>query len=380
MKYLELKNDKIKSIELFDIRIPLVHPFTTSFGTETVKTGVLVRIEDSQGYVGWGESSVMADPGYSPETTETVWYILTEFLIPLFKTQIKMGKTNIPEMLGEWEKIRGHEFAKAGLESSLWALLSEQLGVSLGEIYGATKERIPTGVSIGIQKSLDELISRIEMFLSQGYKRIKIKIRPGWDVVPVQKIREEFGDILLMVDANSAYSLSEQHLEALKKLDDYNLMMIEQPLRHDDILAHCKLQKILNTPICLDESIHSVEQADLSLEMGCCKIINIKPGRVGGYYNSFLIASHNSGKVWLGGMLESGIGRMHNIFIQAREEFKIPGDTSGSDRYFKKDIIEPPVTVDETGYIEVPRSPGLGIEVLEDVIKQHSLKHEKIIF
>ncbi len=371
----------IKQIERFHVALPLVNPFTTSFGTEKVKHAIIVKITDVEDNIGWGETSVMENPGYCSETTETAWYVQREFLIPVLRRKRRKDQIlSIGEILGEWESVRGHEFAKAGIESALWALKAEQEKVSLGEIYGATRDKIPTGVSVGISSSIKELLDRINEFLEQGYKRIKIKIRPGWDTGPVSAIRDAFGDIPLMVDANSAYSLGSSNIEALRELDRLGLMMIEQPLRHDDILAHCKLQKMLNTPICLDESIHSVEQADLALEMGCCQIINIKPGRVGGYRNAILIAEHNPGKVWCGGMLEFGIGRMHNIFLQAREEFRIPGDTSGSDRYFKQDIIDPPVRVTREGYIRVPITKGLGVSVREDMIIMNSLKTDKTTF
>ncbi len=371
----------IKQIERFHVALPLVSPFSTSFGTERIKHAILVKVTDVEGNTGWGETSVMENPGYCPETTETAWYVQKKFLIPLLeKKQKEKPLISIGEIIETWESVRGHEFAKAGIESALWALKAEQEKCSLGKIYGATKDKIPTGVSVGILPSIQQLLDRIDNFLQQGYKRIKIKIKPGWDREPVNAIRDAFGDIPLMVDANSAYSLASSDIEALKKLDDFELMMIEQPLRHDDVLAHCKLQKMLNTPICLDESIHSVEQADLALEMGCCQIINIKPGRVGGYRNAILIAEHNPGKVWCGGMLEFGIGRVHNVFLQAREEFRIPGDTSGSNRYFKHDIIDPPITVTREGYIKVPKTPGLGVSVLEDMIIMNSLRTDKTRF
>ncbi len=361
---------KLEKIELFDFEMDLVHPFRTSFGEEKANQSIIVKITDVNGNIGWGETVVSKNPGYSYETIKTAWHIQIDYLIPALK-ELNKGSFSIKDVLSNWNSVRGHQIAKGGIEAALWSLKAEQEGISLGTLYGASKKRIPTGVSIGIQKNIDKLLKRIDNFLSQGYKRIKIKIEPGWDVQVVKAIRDKFGDIPLMVDANSAYSMDD--IEIMKQLDEFNLMMIEQPFGYTDLLEHMKLQKQIKTPICLDESIHSPKDAELALEFDCGRIINIKPGRVGGYYNAIKIAElAGKNKVWCGGMLETGIGRIHNIFFQARTEFEIPGDTSGSNRYYAKDIIDPPVTVNEDGYIDLPTGVGLGVEVDENSIVKHS--------
>ena len=346
--------------------MPLVHPFRTSFGIEEIKHAILVEVNDEEGNSGWGETTVMNVPSYCYETVDTAWSIQSKFLIPKLQ-ELNEDQFDVGQLHQKWDPVRGHEFAKGGIEAALWALLAESFSKSLGEVYGATKDRIPTGVSIGIQPDLDKLLARIGSFLDLGYLRIKIKIEPGWDVAVVKAIRQEFGDIQLMVDANSAYTLDD--IEVLKGLDQYELMMIEQPLAYNDILMHKQLQDQLQTPVCLDESIHNPRDAKLAMDYGACRIINIKPGRVGGYHNAIRIAKENGqGAVWCGGMLETGIGRLHNIFLQAREEFIIPGDTSGSDRYYARDVVDPAVSVDYQGYISVPKGTGLGHEVRTDVI------------
>ncbi|MDH5646204.1 MAG: o-succinylbenzoate synthase, partial [Candidatus Heimdallarchaeota archaeon] len=293
-----------------------------------------------------------------------------DFLIPIMQGINYTEEPSIQSIYQTWHGIRGHEFAKSGIESALYSLIAEQKKVSLGDLYGSSKDKIPTGVSIGIQNDLESLLNRIDFFIKQGYQRIKMKIEPGWDYEVVSAVRKEFGDILLMVDANSAYSLNDKHVETLKKLDKFELMMIEQPLAYNDILAHKQLQAQLDTPVCLDESIHDPMGAQLALENDCCRIINIKPGRVGGYTNAIEIAKYGgAGRVWCGGMLETGIGRIHNLFLQARSEFTMPGDTSGSNRYFEKDIISPEVIVNDLGYITIPKGVGLGVTVLDDYLQ-----------
>lgn len=363
---------KLNSITLREVRLPLVHPFRTSFGVEEIKHAILVEVQDEEGNRGWGETTVMNVPSYCYETVDTAWTIQTKFLIPRLAS-LNQDQFTIKELFDIWAPVRGHNFAKGGIEAALWSLLATSQKKNLGEIYGSTKEKIPTGVSIGIQKNQQDLLDRIGLFLDRGYRRIKIKIEPGWDTEVVRKIRQEFGDIQLMVDANSAYSIDDTDI--LLELDQFELMMIEQPLAYDDILMHKKLQDELDTPICLDESIHNPRDARLALEFGCCEIINIKPGRVGGYHNAIQIAEENgAGAVWCGGMLETGIGRMHNIYLQARQEFIIPGDTSGSDRYYENDVITPPVSVDDTGHITVPKGEGLGVQIETNQIEIYTAK------
>lgn len=363
-------DSEINKIDFFDIEMPYVHPFRTSFGEETHKQTIIVRIEDVEGNSGWGETSVTDTPSYAYETIKTAWHIQNDFLIPKLK-EINRPGMDIREILAGFAPVRGHEFAKSGIESALLSLKAEQDGISIGKLYGSSKSKIPTGVSIGIQKSVDYLVVRIGEFLDRGYKRIKIKIEPGWDIEPIKAIRKAYGDIDLMVDANSAYSLKD--LDILKKLDQFGLTMIEQPMAYNDILEHKKLQDQMETAICLDESIHNPKDAILSIEYGCAKIINIKPARVGGYLNAIGIAKElGKGKVWCGGMLETGIGRLHNVFYQAREEFTIPGDTSGSDRYYHEDIIFPAVEVNNKGFIELPKGKGLGAQIVEELIQSYS--------
>ncbi|MHA2501534.1 MAG: o-succinylbenzoate synthase [Candidatus Kariarchaeaceae archaeon] len=362
----------LRTITIREVQLPLVHPFRTSFGNATTKHAILVEIEDEDGNVGWGETTVEATPGYCYETVDTAWPMQTKFLIPKLK-ELNSDQFDIDALHKKWAPVRGHEFAKGGIEAALLALLAESQNKSLGDIYGSTKDKIPTGVSIGIQTDISKLLDRISTFIDQGYRRIKIKIEPGWDVEPVRAIREKFGDILLMVDANSAYTLDD--IAILKQLDEFGLMMIEQPLAYNDILQHKFLQDELQTPVCLDESIHNPKDAKLAIDHGSCKIINIKPGRVGGYYNAIKIAEEvGVGAVWCGGMLETGIGRLHNIFLQARDEFSIPGDTSGSDRYFANDVINPAVRVDDQGYIAVPKGRGLGYEVNTDQVDAYTIQ------
>lgn len=372
-----MENETIKISQIL-VSLPLVHPFQTSFGIQDKKYAIIIKIEDSEGNVGWGETVADPFPGYAYETMDTTWIIQEKYLIPSFLERFQEGLPSIQDILDGFKHVRGHNFAKAGLESAYWSFLASKQGKSLGNLYGASKDKIPTGVSIGIQPSMEALLSRIGKFLERGYQRIKIKIKPGWDHDVVARIRKEFGDIKLMVDANSAYTLSEKHLEIFKKMDRYDLMMIEQPLAYDDMLDHKILQSKIETPICLDESIHSIRHAEQAIEFDCARIINVKPARVGGYYNAKVIAEKlGKDKVWLGGMLEMGIGRMHNIFVQAKEEFTIPGDTSGSDRYFQEDIIDPPVKVDDKGFISVPEGTNLGVSVREDFILSNAIKYQE---
>ncbi len=358
------------------IKLPLVHPFETSFGIQKDKYAVIIKLTDDEGNVGWGETIADEYPGYSYETKETVWLIQRDFLIPQFLTKFDHDFPEIADVYSAFQHVRGHNFAKTGLEAAYWSLRADRERKSLGQYYGSTKNEIPTGVSIGIQESIKELISRIEFFVDQGYKRIKMKIKPGWDITVVKEVRDVYPDIPIMVDANSAYSLKDKDKTIMRSLDRFDLMMIEQPLAFDDMLDHKLLQSEIETPICLDESIHSVNHAIQAINYDCARIINIKPARVGGYSKAIEIAENlGSGKVWLGGMLETGIGRMHNLFVQARDEYSIPGDTSGSNRYFERDIINPQVTVNKNGTISLPKGKNLGVEVDEEFIKQKQTRY-----
>lgn len=350
----------IEKIELHHTKMELVSPFTTSMGTEYDEEHIMVRI-DANGITGWGESVAEGTPFYSYETVQTAWHILQDFLIPSI-----LGKdiTSIDEAISLYSKVRGHMMAKAGLEAALWDLFAKAKNISLSKMLGGTRNKIDVGVSIGIQKSEAELIKKVGEFLNEGYKRIKIKISPGNDIQFVKALRKEFPEILLQVDANSAYKL--EHIRLFKEMDDYNLLLIEQPLGYEDIYDHSKLQRELKTPICLDESIHSLDDTRAAIELDSCRVINIKPGRVGGFTESKLIHDYCASKnipVWCGGMLESGIGRAGNVALASLPNFTLPGDISASKRYYKQDIVEPEFMVNKDGTMDVPTKTGIGVEV-----------------
>ncbi len=318
---------------------------------------LLLEVHDEAGNTGWGESVAFEAPWYTEETVETSLHMLRDFLIPLL-----LGKEiSHPDQVGSlFTPIRGNNMAKASIECAVWDLYAKRKGIPLADALGGQYERIEVGISIGIQKNLDDLIESVQRFLEEGYKRIKVKIKPGADIDVLRGLRSAFPDVPLMADANSAYSLHD--IELLKQLDEFGLLMIEQPLAHDDIVDHAVLQKQLKTPICLDESIHSLEDVRKAVELGSTKVINVKIGRVGGLSEAKRIHDYCMEKgipVWCGGMLEAGIGRAHNIALTSLPNFILPGDTAGSSRYWEKDIIEPEVVV-EDGYITVPTAPGIG--------------------
>jgi o-succinylbenzoate synthase len=350
----------IEKIELRHTKMELVSPFTTSMGTEYDEEHIMVRV-DADGISGWGESVAEGTPFYSYETVPTAWHILQDFLIPSI-----LGKDikSIDEAISLYSKVRGHMMAKAGLEAALWDVFAKSKKVSLSQLLGGTRNKIDVGVSIGIQSNPEELIKKVEGYLTEGYKRIKIKISPGNDIQYVKALRKNFPDILLQVDANSAYKL--KHIDLFKSMDNYNLLLIEQPLGYEDIYDHSKLQRELKTPICLDESIHSLDDTRAAIELNSCRVINIKPGRVGGFTESKLIHDYCASKnipVWCGGMLESGIGRAGNVALASLPNFTLPGDISASKRYFKEDIVEPEFIVNKDGTMDVPTKPGIGVEV-----------------
>ena len=358
---------RIDKIELRHIRMELVSPFTTSMGTEFNEEHIIVRI-DSDGITGWGECVAQANPFYSNETVQTAWHILEDFLIPSI-----LGKNilSIDETIFLYSKVRGHRMTKAGLEAALWDVFAKSKNISLSKMFGGIRDKIDVGVSIGIQKSESELIKKVSSYLDEGYKRIKIKISPGNDLNYVKALREKFPDILLQVDGNSAYEL--KHISLFKELDDYNLLFIEQPLGYEDIYDHSKLQRELKTPICLDESIHSLDDTRAAIELDSCRVINIKPGRVGGFTESKLIHNYCASKnipVWCGGMLESGIGRAGNVALASLSNFTLPGDISASKRYYKEDIVEPEFVLNKDGTIDVPIYPGIGVEVNMNILEK----------
>jgi len=365
---------KISRVELREIQMPLVHPFETSFGKTALRRIVLVRV-DAEGLTGWGEVTAGEAPLYSHETFETAWHVLREFLIPW---ALDKDWASPSELAARFRPIRGHNMAKAALQNALWVIESLHKGISLAKAVGGTLEEIPCGVSIGIQSSIEVLLEKIAREVSAGYQRIKVKVKPGWDVNVLERIRDEFPRISLMADANSAYTLAD--MDHLKLFDRFYLMMIEQPLGWDDIIDHARLQRELSTPICLDESIHSADDARKAIEMGACKIINVKLGRVGGFTSArrlHEVCRTKNIPVWCGGMLESGIGRAHNVAMSSLPGFTLPGDVSASRRYWTEDIICPEVTVSGQGTIRVPQNPGLGYEPDLDRIEKLTTRKEQ---
>lgn len=366
----------ISSIELREIHLPLINFFETSFGRTTERRIILVLVRDADGREGWGECTAGEGPFYSDEWTDTAWSTLKEFLAPMV-----VGK-QIDSAADTWalmKPVRGHRMAKAAIETACWDLEAKRAGVPLGKYLGGVRTEIPCGVSLGIQDSPEILIGKIERELAAGYQRIKIKIKPGWDLNIVQQVRKQFPDIRLMGDANSAYTLADAAL--FRKLDEFNLMMVEQPLAHDDIFDHAELQKQIRTPVCLDESIHSAEDAAHALKLGSCRIVNVKLGRVGGHAEAKRVervCRENDIPVWSGGMLEAGIGRAHNIAMATLAGFTLPGDVSASGRYWEEDIIEPEVTVTSRGTIIAPEKPGIGFAVNLGRVEQLTTRRDSV--
>jgi O-succinylbenzoate synthase len=366
---------QIQEITLRELRMKLVTPFETSTAVTDLRRIVLVEAK-VDGVTGWGECVAGETPAYSPETTETAWHILRDHLWPLVKGRKFGAAADVWALL---DAVRGHNMAKAALETAVWDAEAKERGVPLAKLLGGTREEITSGVSVGIKESLDELVAAVKKELAAGYQRIKIKIKPGKDLEQVKRLRQEFPRIKLMVDANSAYA--SQDLPLLQQLDAFHLMMIEQPLGWDDLYGHVELQKKLQTPICLDECIHSFEHAEAAIALGACKIINIKMGRVGGYTVSKKIHDLCQARqvpVWCGGMLESGIGRAHNIAISTLPNFTLPGDVAASKRYWHEDIIEPEVTVSAQGTIRVPAGPGIGYQPRLDAIEKLTVRKERL--
>lgn len=357
---------KIERIELHQFQLPLVHPFRTSFGVQTERTCILVAVY-SGGLSGWGECVASRRPDYAYETTVTAWHVLRDFLAP----PLIGHEINTPDDIftsAGYKMVRGHNMAKAALENAIWDLLARAQNVPLQRLFGGEKARIEVGVSIGIQPSLEGLLDRVDKFINEGYGRIKVKIEPGWELKPLKAIRERHPNIKLMADANSAFRLSDADL--FNQMEDLNLLMIEQPLAHDDIIDHAELQARVTTPICLDESIHTPGDARLAIKINACRIINIKVGRVGGLTDAIQI--HNicataDIPVWCGGMLETGVGRATNLHLASLPNFTLPSDLSASNRYYLEDIAEPTFSLNtEDSTISVPGGPGSGVEVQLD--------------
>jgi O-succinylbenzoate synthase len=366
---------RIERLELRVLRLPLVRFFETSFGRVHDRTFLLTRL-DGDGAIGLGECVADNDPFYSAETVETAWHIITAFLAPLVLGREFAHPRDVFPALA---RVRGHHMAKAAVEMAAWDLYARQQGVPLQQLLGGVRREIEAGVSIGIQDSLDQLVERVGIELAAGYRRIKIKVKPGWDVDAVRAIRRRYGDVPLMVDANAAYALGDA--EHLARLDEFGLMMIEQPLDYEDLFDHAALQKRLRTPVCLDESIHTVRHARDAIDAGACRIINVKPGRVGGHGESIrlhdLCASRGV-PVWHGGMLESGIGRAHNLHLSSLPNFSLPGDVAASKRYYAPDLIEPPIEVRPDGTIPVPAGPGIGVHVVQERVEAATVRRVEL--
>ncbi|MGB2670764.1 MAG: o-succinylbenzoate synthase [Candidatus Acidiferrum sp.] len=367
---------RIREVTLRELRMKLVAPFETS-AERTEERRIILAEVLADGVIGWGECVAGEKPFYSPETTDTAWIVMKDFLWPMIKHKEVASAAEVWPLM---EPVRGHNMAKAALEAAIWDAEAKSKGISLSKLLGGTREEISSGVSIGIKDSVDELAAAVRKELAAGYQRVKIKIKPGKELPQVKRLREEFPGIKLMVDANSAYRMDDWEL--LKQLEGFYLMMIEQPLGWDDLYAHVELQKKLATPICLDECIHSEEQARAAILLGACKIINIKLGRVGGHTVARRIhdlCQENGLPVWCGGMLESGIGRAHNIALSTLANFTLPGDVTASKRYWHEDIIDPEVTVSAQGTIRVPTGPGIGFEPRRDRIEKLTVRKERLV-
>lgn len=357
----------ITQIKLHQVKMTLNHPFTTSFGTIKDKPFYITEINDDEGRSGYGESVAFATPWYTEETVQTNGHIMTDFLIPLLKNA---NITHPDDVFTLFKAIKGNNMAKAALEMAVWDLYAKRENVTLAQALGGTKEQIDVGIAVGLQANMTDLIDKIDGYLAAGYKRIKLKIKPGLDIQLLQDVRQHFPNVPLMVDANSSYTLDD--IDHLKKFDAFHLMMIEQPLASDDIIDHARLQKEIETPLCLDESICSLDDARKAIELGSCQVLNIKIGRVGGLSEAKRIHDYCMAQgipVWCGGMLESGIGRAHNIALTTLPNFILPADNGPSSHYFKNDVIQPEVIV-ENGKINVLDRPGIGYNINQAIFEQ----------
>lgn len=366
---------KLTGVELRRIALPLVAPFRTSFGTETTKEALLVRVH-TPGADGWGECVAMAEPLYSSEYIEGAEHVLRHHLLPRLLTSADVTAAAVAPLLAP---VRGHPMAKAALETAVLDAELRGRGVSFAEHLGAVRPRVACGVSVGIMATIPQLLDAVERYLGEGYRRVKLKIEPGWDVEPVAAVRERFGESLpLQVDANAAYQLGDAR--HLARLDQFDLLLIEQPLAEDDLRGHAALARRLRTPVCLDESITSARAATDALALGACSVVNIKAGRVGGYLEARRIhdvCAAAGVPVWCGGMLETGLGRAANLALAALPNFTLPGDTSASDRYFARDLTAPFVLDD--GHLPVPSGPGLGVEPDPDVLADVTTAVDRVV-
>jgi o-succinylbenzoate synthase len=353
---------RIERVHLRLVRLPLVRSFETSVGRTDDRPFLLVTVS-ADGVTGWGECVAEARPFYSAETNETAWHVLREFLVPM----LCAGPIEGPgDLAARFAPVRGHPMAKAALEMATWDLWAKRAGEPLWRLLGGSGRPVPSGVSIGIQASLEALVERVGQERAAGYRRVKIKIKPGWDLRAVEAVRRAHPDVPLMVDANAAYTLADA--EHLATLDAARLLMIEQPLHHEDVRDHAALQARLSTPVCLDESIHSARRAVEALALGACRVVNIKPGRVGGHGEARQVhdaCARHGVPVWAGGMLESGIGRAHNLHLATLPNYTLPGDIAASRRYYDPDLIDPPIDVSADGTVVVPPGPGIGVHIAE---------------
>ena len=375
MKEAGLKAITIRSVQVYPLALPLVERLGTSFGNEPFKSAVLLRLDTEEGVTGWGETSAEINPGYSAETMGTSLHVLQEFLVPRVLGQCVRSATEIPPLLAQ---VRGHPLAKHGLEAAVWDALARRNDLSLAQLFARylppghePRERALVGVSIGIQGTVADTLRIIEKRLAEGYGRIKLKIRPGWDLDLARGVRAALPDITLMLDANSAYTLADA--EHLRRLDDFNLLMVEQPLAWDDIYEHSKLQPRMTSDICLDESIHSLNDARLAIELGACRIINLKPARVSGYTESLAIyrfCAEQGVPLWIGGLLETGVGRAANLAFASLPGVTLPSDISATSRYYDPDVTEPAFVLESGSSIRVPQGQGIGVELQPDRLRE----------
>jgi o-succinylbenzoate synthase len=368
---------RITRVEIREIRLRLVHFFETSFGRTIERRIMLARVFDASGAEGWGECTANEGPFYSEEWIDGAWEVTRAFLIPAVLGKEVESAAQVGALMG---RVRGHRMAKAAVENACWDAEAARLNLPLWRHLGGVRRDIPCGVSIGIQDTPEQLLDKIAIELAAGYQRIKIKIKPGWDREIVERVRTRFPDIQLMVDANSAYTLADAPL--FRALDEFKLTMIEQPLAFDDMFDHAALQSQIMTPVCLDESIRSAEDARKALALGACRVVNVKLGRVGGHAEAKRVESvcRDAGvSVWCGGMLESGVGRAHNIAMATLEGFALPGDVSASARYWEEDIIEPPVTVSPAGTIAAPEKHGIGFRIKTDFVETLTARSETFV-
>ncbi len=363
----------VDHVDLVTVRLPFLAPFGTSVHVWTVKDAMLMRLE-SGGVTAWSECVSDPDPFYAYETNATARHIIRDFLLPLVEPGIPLG-----ELEARFRRVRGHGMAKATVENALLILIAMQRGVPLHELLGRPAKRIPSGISIGLKDTPQELLAAVERAVARGYHRVKMKVKKGQDVDWVAAVRDRYPGVPLMVDANGDYTLEDA--DHLRRLDDFDLMMVEQPLSYSDIIEHASLQRRMKTALCLDESIHSLADAASAISIGACRVINVKQGRVGGLLESMRIAHCAAGlgiDVWSGGMDETGIGRAVNIHLQTAEGFTLPGDTSETANYFDEDIVDPPVVLDDEGFIDIPEGPGLGTRVIPERVLKRTIAAERL--